>query len=84
MLKTSKNLCLILPLPGKPFIVLGHPIVGDKKYGAQSNPIQRMALHAQVLAFTHPTTGKELRFESPIPERFLQISAQGKQGEPER
>ena len=63
---------------------LGHPIVGDKKYGAQSNPIQRMALHAQVLAFTHPTTGKELRFESPIPERFLQISAQGKQGEPGR
>lgn len=54
---------------------IGHPIVGDKKYGAQSNPIQRMALHAQILAFTHPTTGEEHRFESPIPPRFLQISA---------
>lgn len=54
---------------------MGHPIVGDKKYGALSNPIQRMALHAQILAFTHPTTGQALRFESPIPPRFLQISA---------
>ena len=57
---------------------IGHPIVGDKKYGSSSNPIRRMALHAQVLAFTHPKTGQPCRFETPIPERFLQISAHGK------
>ena len=57
---------------------IGHPIVGDKKYGSRSNPIRRMALHAQVLAFTHPKTGQPCRFESPVPEKFLMISARGK------
>lgn len=56
---------------------LGHPIVGDKKYGSTCNPIRRVALHAQVLAFTHPRTGLPCRFETRIPEKFLQISAQG-------
>lgn len=60
---------------------IGHPIVGDKKYGSSSNPIRRMALHAQVLAFTHPKTGQPCRFETPIPEKFLQISAHGRQFE---
>lgn len=60
---------------------LGHPIAGDKKYGSRSNPIRRMALHAQVLAFTHPKTGQPCRFETPIPEKFLMISAHGKQFE---
>ncbi len=58
---------------------IGHPIVGDKKYGSSSNPIRRMALHAQVLAFTHPKTGQPCRFETLIPEKFLQICAPGKQ-----
>lgn len=45
----------------------GCPIVGDKKYGAQTNPIRRVALHAASLRFTHPTTRKEMRFDSPLP-----------------
>jgi 23S rRNA pseudouridine1911/1915/1917 synthase len=45
----------------------GCPIVGDKKYGAQTNPIRRVALHAASLRFTHPTTRKPMRFESPLP-----------------
>jgi len=60
---------------------IGCPIVGDKKYGSNSNPIRRMALHAQVLAFTHPKTGQPCRFETPIPEKFLQITARGYQFE---
>lgn len=52
---------------------LGHPIVGDKKYGSTLNPIRRIALHAQVLAFTHPKTHQSYRFETKIPEKFLQI-----------
>jgi 23S rRNA pseudouridine1911/1915/1917 synthase len=48
----------------------GHPIVGDKKYGAKSNPIKRLCLHAHLLAFKHPITNKELRFESKLPEEF--------------
>ncbi len=45
----------------------GCPIVGDKKYGAQTNPIRRVALHAASLSFTHPTTGKKSSFKSPLP-----------------
>lgn len=45
----------------------GCPIVGDKKYGATTNPIKRIALHACKLRFTHPVTHKDMRFESPLP-----------------
>ncbi|MGD9950313.1 MAG: RluA family pseudouridine synthase [Desulfobulbus sp.] len=58
---------------------IGHPIVGDKKYGSSSNPIHRLALHAQVLAFVHPRTSQLCRFETPIPEKFQQICAYGNQ-----
>jgi 23S rRNA pseudouridine1911/1915/1917 synthase len=50
-----------------------HPIAGDKKYGSMSNPLGRMALHAQVLAFTHPTTGKQCFFDTGIPTQFLKL-----------
>ncbi len=49
---------------------LGHPIVGDKKYGADISPIGRVGLHAQVLAFKHPITNEPLRFDTPIPKKF--------------
>lgn len=49
---------------------LGHPIVGDKKYGSRSNPIKRVGLHAHVIVFKHPRTGESLRFESKIPIEF--------------
>jgi 23S rRNA pseudouridine1911/1915/1917 synthase len=45
----------------------GCPIVGDGKYGAETDPIKRVALHACSLRFTHPTTQKPMRFESPLP-----------------
>jgi 23S rRNA pseudouridine1911/1915/1917 synthase len=43
------------------------PIVGDKKYGAQTNPINRIALHATSLRFAHPATGATMSFQSPLP-----------------
>ncbi|MFC4776855.1 RluA family pseudouridine synthase [Paenibacillus sp. GCM10023252] len=49
---------------------IGHPIVGDKKYGARSKVIGRLGLHARVLAFLHPTSGELMRFETPIPKVF--------------
>ncbi|MEI9999909.1 MAG: RluA family pseudouridine synthase [Verrucomicrobiota bacterium] len=45
----------------------GWPIAGDKKYGAQTNPIKRVALHASSLKFIHPATHKPMRFLSPLP-----------------
>lgn len=46
---------------------IGHPIAGDRKYGASSNPIGRLALHAGTLSFIHPWTGKVMKFTSPLP-----------------
>ena len=45
---------------------LGHPIVGDAVYGKPSSLVSRQFLHAWRLAFTHPMTGEEMRFEAPL------------------
>ena len=47
---------------------IGHPIAGDKKYGAQTNPFGRLALHAKGLAFIHPWTGKTMHFTARTPK----------------
>lgn len=52
---------------------MGHPIIGDKKYGSTKNPIRRLGLHARVLAFRHPITGEDVRFETEIPKEFLSL-----------
>ncbi len=51
---------------------MGHPISGDRKYGAKESRLHRLCLHARTLRFAHPITRKDMRFETPIPERFLQ------------
>lgn len=52
---------------------IGHPVVGDKKYGAQTNPIGRLGLHAQVLSFIHPETGQKMLFETELPIEFQRL-----------
>jgi 23S rRNA pseudouridine1911/1915/1917 synthase len=48
---------------------IGHPVAGDPKYGPRRTlSINGQALHAAVLGFNHPTTGKYLEFEAPLPE----------------
>ena len=49
---------------------IGHPIAGDRKYGAETNPIGRLALHASTLSFIHPWTGKTMSFTSKLPKQF--------------
>ena len=49
---------------------LGHPIVGDIKYGKADDTQPRMALHARSISFKHPFTGKELSFTSEVPPFF--------------
>lgn len=53
----------------------GHPVVGDKKYGSAKGRHKRLCLHAYLLAFKHPITGKALRFESPVPPLFDRLVA---------
>lgn len=50
---------------------LGIPVTGDEKYGAKTNPISRIALHAYKLFFIHPVTNEEMCFETPIPAFFI-------------
>lgn len=52
---------------------LGHPVAGDKKYGAGTDPLGRLCLHAHQLELTHPLTRAPLRFETAIPQSFLNL-----------
>lgn len=55
----------------------GFPIAGDSRYGARSNPVERLCLHAFLLGFKHPKTGKELRFTAPLPEAMKKVALDG-------
>ena len=52
---------------------IGHSIAGDKKYGAATDPLGRLGLHAGILEFFHPATGKCLHFETPVPAVFKKL-----------
>lgn len=49
---------------------LGNPVVGDKKYGSETNPIGRLGLHASALGFIHPVTGKEVKISARSERKF--------------
>lgn len=48
----------------------GYPIIGDERFGARTDPIKRVALHATEMGFTHAGTGQPVRFNSPAPPAF--------------
>lgn len=52
---------------------LGHPIVGDEKYGSKVNPLGRLGLHAFNIRFRHPVSDREMAFSSPEPCEFKQL-----------
>ena len=52
---------------------LGFPLVGDYLYNPDMEYIQRQALHSHSLAFRHPITGEDLKFEAELPEDMLRI-----------
>ena len=53
---------------------IGHAVEGDPVYsGRGPRLIERQALHAWKLAFTHPATGKAARFEAPLPGDFARL-----------
>ena len=54
---------------------LGYPLVGDPKYSPMKTPfgIKGQALHSHTLEFTHPRTGKRMKFEAPLPEDMHKI-----------
>lgn len=52
------------------FEQIKHPVAGDKKYGATTNPLGRLCLHASALSFKHPITNEVLTFDTGIPASF--------------
>lgn len=54
---------------------LKHPVVHDPMYGYKDDlsPVSRLCLHAYRLCFTHPVTGRRLRFETPVPAAFMKL-----------
>lgn len=56
---------------------LGHPVVGDKTYGYKTCPfkLNGQLLHAQTIAFTHPSSGEQMSFTAPLPPYFEQVLA---------
>lgn len=62
-----------------------HPLVGDPMYGSRKtwkgqmaqllSRMQGQLLHAQILGFNHPRTGKYMEFRAPLPEEFEKVLA---------
>jgi 23S rRNA pseudouridine1911/1915/1917 synthase len=58
------------------FSALGHPIIGDRKYEpkeAEEHLIDRVALHAAHLEFSHPRTGETIKLDCPPPQDFQRL-----------
>jgi tRNA pseudouridine32 synthase/23S rRNA pseudouridine746 synthase/23S rRNA pseudouridine1911/1915/1917 synthase len=58
---------------------IGHPLVGDKKYGKEKETYKRLALHAKSISFIHPFSGKRLTFETGLPEYFNKLVTSSEQ-----
>ena len=58
----------------------GHPLVGERRYvyepPATEIPCGRQALHAHALGFRHPTDGRPMRFELPLPHDMARLVEQ--------
>jgi len=55
------------------FASVGHPITGDTMYGEASELIDRQALHAFRLSFPHPSDGRTVSLEAPLPEDMKKL-----------
>lgn len=55
----------------------GHPVLGDEKYGHKCKIMdtQGQVLHAYKLTLIHPSSGKEMSFEAPLPAYFEELLA---------
>ena len=52
---------------------IGHPVVGDPRYGKERKARNRLALHAQSISFAHPFSGEPLRFDTKVPAYFTAL-----------
>jgi len=69
------------------FSAMGHPLIGDRKYHrkeAEERLIDRVALHAAHLEFTHPRTEEKIKIECPPPSDFQHLVQQLSRSRPAR
>ena len=52
---------------------IGHPVVGDERYGKEHKRQQRLALHARSISFKHPFSGEQLSFDTKVPAFFTTL-----------
>jgi RluA family pseudouridine synthase len=81
VLKQTKDFALleVAPLTGRKNQIrvhlagIGHPIVGDRKYGRADDSHARLALHARTISFKHPMSGAQLSFSASVPGHFSKL-----------
>ncbi|MFH1369982.1 MAG: RluA family pseudouridine synthase [Planctomycetota bacterium] len=56
----------------------GHPVVGDRKYGKPKDRFRRLALHSKSISFKHPVSGRQMTFETKVPNYFNELIDTGK------
>lgn len=52
---------------------LGHPVVGDPKYGKSTTKFKNLALHSASLEFTHPFNKKRVLIKAKVPDYFKEL-----------
>jgi 23S rRNA pseudouridine1911/1915/1917 synthase len=63
------------------FAAIGHPVAGDPRYGhVGRHGLARQFLHSAELGFSHPFTGEELAFESPLPPDLREALTRARAG----
>ena len=55
------------------FAKKGHPVAGDRKYGNRDLASNRLALHARLISFIHPFNGRQMTFDTGMPEDFVRL-----------
>ncbi len=51
----------------------GNPVVGDRKYGNSADDHRRLALHSKSISFKHPATGRQMTFQTKLPDYFIKL-----------
>lgn len=54
---------------------IGHPVVGDDVYGKKDTKfgLSGQLLHSHYIEFVHPTSGRVMSFECPLPNYFQKV-----------
>jgi 23S rRNA pseudouridine1911/1915/1917 synthase len=52
---------------------IGHPVLGDKLYGAPASPLGRVFLHAHRITFTSPASGEPIAVTAPLPRELHEL-----------